>query len=83
MPLITKFTASSNTKFLLHSLVLLFLLYELLLKMAEGELSQMASWLTLMPSGQIFCYLIPLCLVLGLGIGLMGSMITVRKHLQV
>ncbi len=64
-------------------LVLLFLLYELLLKMAKGELSQMASWLTLMPSGQIFCYLIPFCLVLGLGIGLMGSMITVRKHLQV
>ena len=64
-------------------LLLLFGLYELLLHMAVNELSTMASWLELMSAGEIFAWLIPICLLLGIGIGLLGSVFTVRKHLQV
>lgn len=64
-------------------LMLLFGLYELLLHFVENDLATMASWLQLMSAGHIFAFLIPICLVLGIGIGLLGSVFTVRKHLQV
>lgn len=64
-------------------LMLLFGLYELLLHFVENDLATMASWLQLMSAGHILAFLIPICLVLGIGIGLLGSVFTVRKHLQV
>ncbi|MDD5948331.1 MAG: permease-like cell division protein FtsX [Lachnospiraceae bacterium] len=64
-------------------LLLLFGLYQLLLHLVENDLATMASWLQLMSAGHIFAYLVPICLVLGIGIGLLGSLFTVRKHLQV
>lgn len=62
---------------------LLWILYSVLVKMAEQDLSTMATWLQLMDKGPMFLILTPVCLVLGLGIGLLGSMITVHKHLKV
>lgn len=37
----------------------------------------------LLPVSRVFVYLIPVALILGMGIGLIGSMITIRKHLKV
>ncbi len=62
---------------------LLYGLYFALLKFVEEDLSGMASWLQLMSPNQIFIYLAPICVVLGIGIGLIGSIHTVRKHLKV
>ncbi len=37
----------------------------------------------LMNVNQVFVYLLPVGLILGIGIGLLGSMVTIRKHLKV
>ena len=37
----------------------------------------------LLPVGTVFAYLLPVGLILGIGIGLIGSIITIRKHLRV
>ena len=41
------------------------------------------SFLTFMPAYEIFTYLVPFSLILGVGIGFVGSFFTVRKHLKV
>ena len=41
------------------------------------------SFLTFMPAYEIFTYLIPFSLAIGVGIGFVGSFFTVRKHLKV
>ena len=64
-------------------LAVLFLLYQSLLHFVRTDLSQMVSWLSLLSAGKVFAILIPVNLVLGIGIGLLGSMITVKKHLNV
>ena len=44
----------------------------------------MSSMMGMLPSTQeVFYYLLPVSLVLGIGIGLTGSIITVRKHVEV
>ena len=53
------------------------------MRMVSEDLSGMADWLALMPPNQVFIILAPICIVLGIGIGLIGSIGTVRKHLQV
>ena len=62
-------------------LILLFVLYQLLIHFVQNDLSQMVSWLSLMSTGKVFAVLIPVNLILGTGIGLLGSVFTVRKHL--
>jgi len=39
--------------------------------------------LDFIPVGNIFSYLIPIALIIGLGVGLIGSISTIRKHLKV
>lgn len=62
---------------------LLYGLYIVFMRMVSEDLSGMADWLALMPPNQVFIILAPICIVLGIGIGLIGSIGTVRKHLQV
>jgi cell division transport system permease protein len=38
---------------------------------------------TFLPVGKVFAVLVPAALIIGAGIGLIGSMITIRKHLKV
>lgn len=38
---------------------------------------------TFVPTGQIFKGLIPLCLLIGVGVGFFGSLVTTHKHLKV
>lgn len=64
-------------------LLLLLALYEGVLHYAAADLAGMAAWLKLMSAGRLFAILVPVCLVLGVGIGLLGSIFTVRKHLKV
>ena len=62
-------------------LILLFVLYQLLIHFVQHDLSQMVSWLELMSTGKVFAILIPVNIILGIGIGLLGSIFTVKKHL--
>jgi len=62
-------------------LILYFAYNKLLGKIIDKYLGSLSS--VFMDVNAIYHYLIPLGLVLGLGIGLLGSIITVRRHLQV
>ncbi len=42
-----------------------------------------SSWLTFLEPGEVFKVLVPVCLLIGIGIGFLGSYITVHKHLDV
>ncbi len=65
-------------------LVILYFTYGGLLRQIlsrVGALSDMSS--VLLGVNQVFTYLLPIGLILGVGIGLVGAVITVRKHLEV
>ena len=48
-----------------------------------GEFSVIKNFLDIVPADDIFSVLIPVALLMGVGIGLVGSLITTRKHLRV
>ena len=65
-------------------LVILYVVYNWLVRlllMRFGFLGEMGN--VLMNAGSVFAVLVPIALVLGLGIGLFGAWVTVRKHLDV
>lgn len=62
---------------------LLWLMYEKIIKFIMTHFSMIASWLTFMTTGQVFHVLVPLSLGVGIGIGVLGSTVSVRKHLYV
>ncbi|MDO4478203.1 MAG: permease-like cell division protein FtsX [Lachnospiraceae bacterium] len=63
-------------------LVILYFTYNGLVgSIIEKYLSSLSS--VFMTVNEIFAYLIPISLILGVGIGLLGSIITVRRHLNV
>jgi len=65
-------------------LILLFVVYNGLIRLLLarfGFLGEMGN--VLMSPGSVFAVLVPIAVVLGLGIGLIGAWITVRKHLDV
>ena len=45
--------------------------------------STLSEWLTFVSTREEFRVLVPLCLAIGVGIGVLGSTMSVRKHLQV
>ena len=60
----------------------LYYLYEIVTNLISEKFAFL-SFLTFMPAFEIFTYLIPFSLALGVGIGFVGSFFTVRKHLKV
>lgn len=48
-----------------------------------GEFSNLSKLLAFLPVNEIFAKLLPGSLIMGIGIGFLGSIITVRKHLRV
>ena len=61
---------------------LLYYLYGVATNLIEEKFAFL-SFLTFMPAKDIFIYLIPFSLAIGVGIGFVGSFFTVRKHLKV
>ncbi len=61
---------------------LLYVLYERILKLLGERFNAIATILTFIPAEREFAVLIPLTILLGAGIGLVGSFITVRRHLH-
>lgn len=64
-------------------LVILSFSYHSMVHFINSKFSMIANWLTFLRAGQVFQVLIPFCLLLGIGIGFIGSFVTVRKHLNV
>lgn len=64
-------------------LVILALLYEQVIKYISTQFNLATSMMVFLNQGQLFEILIPIALALGVGIGLIGSILTVRKHIRV
>ena len=64
-------------------LVLLFVMYNKVIEYVLTKFSMLSSVVQFMSVTQVFEVLTPVALILGMGIGLFGSVITIRKHLRV
>lgn len=64
-------------------LLLLWILYHRVELFIEGRFGILSGMISFVPMGSIFTYLAPVSLLIGVGIGLIGSMLTIRKHLRV
>lgn len=58
-------------------------LYETMLVYFNNNFTFLQNLLSLLPVNDIFDFLTPVCLIVGVGIGFLGSFSTVRKHLHV
>lgn len=63
-------------------LVILYFAYGNLVNFILGKFSFLSTILTFMPIGELYQVLVPVALVLGVGLGLLGSMISLGKHLK-
>ena len=63
--------------------ILLYFMYGMMADFLMSNFSIVVSWLTFLPENEIFHTLIPVCLLIGIGIGLIGSLVTTKKHLKV
>ena len=64
-------------------LVILYFIYNKAIAYVLDRFSILTNLLTFLPVNEIFHVLLPLSLGIGVGIGFLGSFITVRKHLRV
>ena len=64
-------------------LILVYWLYNKAVEVIAGKFSVLMNFLQFQSVDAVFHYLLPVSLVLGVGIGFFGSIITVRKHLHV
>ena len=64
-------------------LVLLFVMYKKVIEYVLTKFSMLSSVVQFMSVTQVFEVQTPVALILGMGIGLFGSVITIRKHLRV
>ena len=64
-------------------LALLYLLYDKAVVYIMEKFSILKNIITFLPVGNVYIYLLPIGLAMGIGIGFLGSYFTVRKHLRV
>ncbi|MBO4900468.1 MAG: permease-like cell division protein FtsX [Lachnospiraceae bacterium] len=64
-------------------LALIYFLYDVVIGFIRERFSVLSQLLTFLSIQEIFHVLVPVSLAIGLGIGFLGSIITVRKHLRV
>lgn len=64
-------------------LALLYFLYDKAVVYIMEKFSILKSIITFLPVGNVYIYLLPIGLAMGIGIGFLGSYFTVRKHLRV
>ena len=64
-------------------LALLYFLYDKAVVYIMEKFSILKNIITFLPVGNVYIYLLPIGLVMGIGIGFLGSYFTVRKHLKV
>ncbi|MBQ8326125.1 MAG: permease-like cell division protein FtsX [Lachnospiraceae bacterium] len=64
-------------------LVLVYYVYHAVIDYITIKFSVLSGLLAFMPVEELFKSLVPVCVIMGVGIGFLGSFITVRKHLRV
>ena len=64
-------------------LALLYMLYDKAVAYVMTRFSILKNIITFLPVQNVYIYLLPIGLVMGIGIGFFGSFFTVRKHLRV
>ncbi len=64
-------------------LVAIYYLYKLMMEYANANFTVLSDMLKFMSVEELFRNLVPISLILGVGIGFLGSLITVRRHLKV
>ena len=64
-------------------LALLYVLYDKAVAYVMTRFSILKNIITFLPVRNVYLYLLPIGLVMGIGIGFVGSFFTVRKHLRV
>jgi cell division transport system permease protein len=64
-------------------LVLLYFIYGKVISYAANEFSFLSNMVSFIPIETIFKTLVPISLILGIGIGWLGSRVTLHKHLRV
>ena len=64
-------------------LVAIYYLYKLMMEYANQNFAVLSDMLKFMSIEELFRNLVPISLILGVGIGFLGSLITVRRHLKV
>ncbi|MBQ8947473.1 MAG: permease-like cell division protein FtsX [Lachnospiraceae bacterium] len=64
-------------------LLLIYFLYDVVIRFIQERFSVLSQLLTFLSVNEIFRILVPVSFLIGLGIGFVGSIVTVRKHLRV
>ena len=64
-------------------LVVIYFLYNEVIKYITERFSMLTQLLAFLPVTDVFHYLVPVSIGVGVGIGCLGSIVTVRKHLRV
>lgn len=64
-------------------LAILTFCYGSIIHYINSKFNVISNWLTFLDAVQIFRVLIPVCLLIGIGVGFLGSFITVRRHLDI
>ena len=64
-------------------LALLYFLYDKAIVYIMEKFSILKNIITFLPVGNVYIYLLPIGLAMGIGIGFLGSYFTVRKHIRV
>ena len=64
-------------------LILLYFIYGRVIRYAAEEFNFLSKMVTFIPVETIFRTLVPISLILGIGIGWVGSRVTLHKHLRV
>ena len=64
-------------------LAVLYVLYSKVVVYIAGKFSFLSNMMNFLPVNEVFRTLIPVALILGVGIGFLGSRITIHKHLRV
>lgn len=64
-------------------LVLLYVIYSRMIAYVAEKFVFLSSMLNFLPTGHVFRVLVPVALLLGVGIGFVGSRLTTKKHLNV
>ncbi|SFR65101.1 permease-like cell division protein FtsX [Anaeromicropila populeti] len=64
-------------------LLILFAVYEKIISYIAQKSGDLGSFLTFLPVKEVFASLTPVSMAIGVGIGFIGSYITVRRHLKV
>lgn len=64
-------------------MVIIYGIYNNVVRYVEDKFQVLSRILNFLPASEIFRFLIPVSLILGIGIGFLGSFTTVRKHLKV